>query len=317
MLTIKKILFPTDFSQAATDALLQALYLAEQYKAELHFFHVMDPFDDPNNPSHHFPTQEEILELVQQQMASNLAQAYLKRKGKHVHVFEKQERGIAVAPTIVDYVSEHEIDLVVMGTHGRSGFGHLLLGSVAEEIVRRSPCPVMTIRGKKEGRSMLPINRILVPVDFSGHAQKALAHAAQLAGLYGAELQVLHVIQEIVHPAFYVGGRTSIFEFMPQVESESTKHIQELIDEIVPKDIPYGIYLREGHPTQEIVNFIEHHKSDLVVIATHGLTGIEHFLLGSVAEKVVRLAPVPVFTVKGFGKTLVEESLAYEISEKV
>ncbi|HEX9829463.1 MAG TPA: universal stress protein, partial [Bacteroidota bacterium] len=52
MLTIKKILFPTDFSQAATDALLQALYLAEQYKAELHFFHVMDPFDDPNNPSH-------------------------------------------------------------------------------------------------------------------------------------------------------------------------------------------------------------------------------------------------------------------------
>jgi nucleotide-binding universal stress UspA family protein len=317
MLVIKNILFPTDFSESANYALVHALSLAARYRADLHLFHVVNVYDDPHQQGHHFPTQDEIEKLVQERSTADFVTRDVVNAWKNIHVTRQQERGLTIAPAVLEYTDEHDIDLIVMGTHGRRGLGHLLLGSVAEEIVRLSPCPVLTVRGKKNGSQIAAIKRILVPVDFSGHAQRALAHAAELARMYGAELQLLHVIEEIMHPAFYVSGRTSIFEFMPEIEAESTKRIQGMIDAIVGKDIHASMYLREGHPTQEIVNFVEHEHSDLVVIATHGLTGIEHFLLGSITEKVVRLSPAPVLTVKGFGKSLVEGTLVEAEGEHV
>jgi len=308
MLTIKKILFPTDFSRSANHALVQALYLAERHNAVLHLFHVAGQYDDPNNPSYHFPTPEEMLRIVQNLATAELANEYSLERLQQLLFIQRQERSIVAAPAILEYASNNEIDLIVMGTHGRRGLGHILLGSVAEEVVRLSPCPVLTMRERKDGDKVQPVRRILVPVDFSGHARQALAHAKELARMYAAELQVLHVIEEVMHPAFYVSGRTSIFEFMPEVEKDSTKQIQHMLDEVMGPNLPAEIFLREGHPAQEIVTFAENRKSDLIVIATHGLTGIEHFLLGSVTEKVVRLALAPVFTVKGFGKSLVEGS---------
>lgn len=316
MLTVQKILLPTDFSRCAEQALIHAMFLTQQHRVELHFYHVIDPYDDPNNPTHHFPTTEEMSKLVVEFATPDLASKLHADQLRTMKTRETQERGLSIASAILEYATKNDIDLIVMGTHGRRGLGHLLLGSVTEEIVRLSPCPVLTIREQQEKGSIKLVQRILVPVDFSGHARQALANARELADLYGAELQILHVIEEVMHPAFYVSGRTSIFEFMPQVEADSAKYIQQMLDEVVGKGYPAEIYLKEGHPAQEIVNFVEPHKTDLIVIATHGLTGIEHFLLGSVTEKVVRLAQCPVFTVKGFGKSLVT-SLFHEQKEAV
>lgn len=305
MLTVKKILFPTDFSRGANLALLEALFLAERQGAELHFLHIVDPYDDPNNPTHRFPTVEELKTLTTELVSPERLPVFAPEKLANLKLVTRFERSLSVAPAILDYAEKNDADLIVMGTHGRRGLRHLLLGSVTEEVVRFAPCPVFTVRDQKEPVPVGLIRRILVPIDFSEHARQALAHAKELALLYGAELQILHVFEEVIHPAFYVSGRTSIFEFMPQLQREATKQIQELLDEVVGNQYPAEIYLKEGHPAQEIVNFVSEHGTDLIVIATHGLTGIEHFLLGSVTEKVVRMAPCPVLTVKGFGKSLV------------
>lgn len=315
MLSIKKILFPTDFSRGANLALLEALFLAEQHQAELHFVHIVDPYDDPNNPTHRFPTVQELTALTKDLLSSERLPAFAPEKLASVKLVTTFERHLSVAPAILSYVERNDIDLIVMGTHGRRGLRHLLLGSVTEEVVRFAPCPVFTVRDQKGPVTVRPIRRILVPVDFSEHARLALAHAKELASLYGAELQILHVFEEVIHPAFYVSGKTSIFEFMPQVQTEATKQIQQLLDEVVGNKYPAEIYLKEGHPAQEIVNFVGDHGTDLIVIATHGLTGIEHFLLGSVTEKVVRMAACPVFTVKGFGKSLVPGTFIITESE--
>ncbi len=309
MLTIKRILLPTDFSRGANIALLEALVLAEQHGAELHLFHVVDPYDDPNNPTHRFPTAQELLALTAKLVSPERMPAFTPEKLASVKLVTRSERGLSVAPAILEYIEKNAIDLVVMGTHGRRGLRHLLLGSVAEEVVRFAPCPVFTVRDQKDPVVVRPIRRILVPIDFSEHARQALAHAKELAVLYGAEMQILHVFENVIHPAFYVTGRTSIFEFMPQLQREATLQIQALLDSVVGSQYPADIYLKEGHPAQEIVNFVSEHGTDLIVIATHGLTGIQHFLLGSVTEKVVRMATCPVFTVKGFGKSLVPEAI--------
>jgi nucleotide-binding universal stress UspA family protein len=215
-----------------------------------------------------------------------------------------QQRSISTAPAILDYANENDIDLIVMGTHGRRGLGHLLLVSVAEEVVRVASCPVLTIREHEEPTPIEAIEQILVPVDFSGHSKKALAYAKEMAATYNARLHLLHVIEDVKYPAFYMSGRLSYFDIVPEVEAKSREALKKFLEDAGMSEATADIHVIEGHAAGDIVKFAASHSIDLVVIATHGLTGLDHFLLGSVTEKVVRRAPCPVFTVKAFGKSL-------------
>jgi nucleotide-binding universal stress UspA family protein len=217
-------------------------------------------------------------------------------------------RDIAAAPAIVTYAQEQDIDLIVMGTHGRRGIRRLLLGSTAEEVVRTAPCPVLTTRPPETPAAALDgINAILVPVDFSRHARTALRHAKALAALYHTRLDLLHVIEEQMHPAFYNTGVWSIYDVVPNIEGKALEELETFYEETKGPRIDAAYHVRHGQAAHEIAVFAREQDSDLVVMATHGLRGLEHFLLGSVAEKVVRRSPVPVFTVKAFGKTLVPD----------
>ncbi len=191
-----------------------------------------------------------------------------------------------------------------MGTHGRRGIGHLFLGSVAEEVVRLAECPVLTVR---KGDDLMPIaskKKILVPIDFSKHSKTALEYALKIAPTYNAKLQLLHVIEESIHPSFYAAGITSVFEVNAQLKTKSEQAIREMLEDLGESEIETDIFVVEGHASSEIIRFAEEKSSDLITIATHGLTGIDHFLLGSVSEKVVRMAKCPVLTIKVFGKSV-------------
>jgi len=191
-----------------------------------------------------------------------------------------------------------------MGTHGRRGIEHLLLGSAAEEVVRLADCPVFTIRESKEIKPIKLFERILVPIDFSDHSKKALAYAKEIADSYDANLQLLHVIEDTIHPAYSLSGKSSIFDLVPGIEEDSRRKMEEMVLEAgMAKEKTEQIVIG-GQAANDIIEFAKDNTSDLVVIATHGLSGIEHLLLGSVTEKVVRMAPCPVFTVKSFGKDL-------------
>ena len=305
MMHIKNILFPTDFSHCANQALEHALFLARKHHANLHMFHTLVLHEnDPSNIAYDFPNMEEVRSWMKN-IAKDRMNADLKAyKVDDLVITQLQRHGISAAPTILEYASEKDIDIIVMGTHGRRGLGHLLLGSVAEEVVRLASCPVFTIREQKEHLSIETIERILVPVDFSDYSLQALKYAIELAVSYKARLQILHIVEEIIQPSFYLSGSVSTFNLMPDIKGKSKEAIERMLYESkVPEDAA-DIHIVEGYATRDIVKFAESHKTDLIVISTHGLTGIDHLLLGSVTEKVVRMAPCPVFAVKAFGKFL-------------
>ncbi len=304
MLQLKKILVPRDFSPCSEQALQHALDLAGRTGAEVHLLFAEVLYVDVQAPT--AKGRDAAQEALRERLMVGIEQ---EGEASGVRFESAVVRDIAPAPAIVAYAEEHDIDLIVMGTHGRRGLRRLLLGSTAEEVVRTAPCPVFTVRrpetpvGGLEG-----VNAILVPIDFSRHARTALRHAKELAALYHTRLDLLHIIEEQLHPAFYNTGVWSIYDLLPNIEEKAVEELRTFYRETEgPLGGDVDFHVRYGHAAREIAVFARENDNDLVVMATHGLRGLDHFLLGSVAEKVVRQSPAPVFTVKVFGKALVPE----------
>ncbi|HEY9166233.1 MAG TPA: universal stress protein [Candidatus Kryptonia bacterium] len=142
------------------------------------------------------------------------------------------------------------------------------------------------------------LKKILVPQDFSDYSLHALRYAITLADLFKSELLVLHIVEPIVYPADFSFGQVSI----PAMEEEIRKHSEEQLAELVEREIPAGVksssMIRIGKPFIEIVEVARSENIDLIVISSHGRTGMDHVLFGSTADKVVRKAPCPVLTIR-------------------
>ena len=150
--------------------------------------------------------------------------------------------------------------------------------------------------GKKPRGKPLVFRRILVPVDFSEPSKEALQYAERFARHFGAELIVLHVVEPTIYPADFGFGQVGI----PNIEDELRRHSEEelarLSDGII--GVRSRCFVRTGKPFWEIVQTAEEEKVDMIIIASHGHTGVEHILFGSTAEKVVRKAACPVLAVR-------------------
>ncbi|UCE53958.1 MAG: universal stress protein, partial [Desulfobacterales bacterium] len=204
---------------------------------------------------------------------------------------------------ILDYASENDIDLIVMGTHGRRGLEHVFLGSAAEEVVRLAKCPVLTMREIKKPHPKESLNRILVPIDFSHYAHQALLFAKEIAATYKSRLQVLHVIEQSKRPDFYFFNTNPNPNLIQNIRKKSKEKIEQLLNTVKEPNVAADIHIIEGQAARDIVKFADENDTDLVVISSHGLTGYEQLLIGGVAEKVVRMSTSPVFTVKTFGNS--------------
>jgi nucleotide-binding universal stress UspA family protein len=146
---------------------------------------------------------------------------------------------------------------------------------------------------------MVEIKKILVPTDFSETSRYAFQYAIEFAKSFGAELEIVHVIfDESQIVAFYLPQVT--FQNLDQELEESAKKQMEQFIDAYPelKSIPHNVKLLKGTAFIEIINEAKEYKADLIIIGTHGRTGLEHVLFGSTAEKVVRKAPCPVLTIK-------------------
>ncbi|MGH7541174.1 MAG: universal stress protein [Gemmatimonadota bacterium] len=293
MLEIRKILFPTDFSDRAGAALPHAIRLAELHEAELHLLHVLVL---------HGPSAVEGMEVFPGEEEAREALEGAVRKAGEGSVVHSMTRSIAAAPAILDYAHERGIDLIVMGSHGRRGLRRLLLGSVTEEVLRASGCPVLTVHGPKEGAVSTAVTRILVPVDFSKRSSLAIDYGVELAETYGAKLHLLHVVELPTYPDFYVPVSMSGID-IPAVRQQSAERLKELaLGPAARVDIETSVSV--GRTVVEIVDTAESGGYDLIVMPSHGYSGIERALLGSVAEGVLRRAPCPVLIVKAEGKDL-------------
>jgi nucleotide-binding universal stress UspA family protein len=307
MLRFKRILYPTDFSKCAGHALPHTLHLAETYGAEVHLLHALVLHEaDPSNISHRLPDMEELYRVLEEHAETQMRSAIKEHGRASFSIKSAQVRAISAAGAILDYASENEIDLVVMGTHGRRGLRRLLLGSVAEEVVRLAPCPVLTVPEREDGTSAGRVERIVVPVDFSEHARLAVSYAIHLADAYGAELHLFHVVDEVIYPDFYPPVLPSGGSITEELRDQSLERMRSLLSGFEAAEAKAAVHVRAGRAAPEIADFAERQAADLVVIASHGLTGISHVLLGSVTEQLIRRAPCPVFTIKGFGRNLIE-----------
>jgi nucleotide-binding universal stress UspA family protein len=289
---LDKILFPTDLSDGANYALKQAVELALVHKARLYIFHaILLHADDPQQLKNQL---KDYLDQLEKDTVELLETKSDELKGRGVAVEISTERSVSPFEAIMDQVNRLKPDLIVMGTHGRTGVGKLLLGSVAEKVLRYSPCHVMTLRENSaialEGDG--GFKRILVPVDFTEHSRRALETARSLISSDGAII-LAHVVASPIHPSFYAGGVTRLFQLDPDLPQRIQATLREWMG-----DQAGEIVATEGDVHSEIMRVAEEQDAQLIVIGTRGLSGVNHFLMGSITEKVVRASKIPVLTVK-------------------
>ena len=301
MIRLRRVLFPTDFSASSDRAFDLALVLAQEFGAELHIFHAMVLHeDDPHNPAHHFPDPAAIHQRLAELADSAMSRQLERAEATEARIRQVKSRGIAAAPTILEYAGEWDADLIVMGTAGRRGPSHLLLGSVAEEVSSHARCPVLTVCGGEPGEVPGPLRRVLAPVDLSDHSRRSLEVAQALAERFGAGLQALHVVEDVIYPSYF--GQT--IDVTQELVSRATRALDELVKGALG-DRPVEQSVIVGHrAAPKILEFARDSGSDLVVVASHGLGGLEEFLFGSTAKRIVQGSTVPVLTVKAFGKSL-------------
>ncbi|GIV60211.1 MAG: universal stress protein [Rhodothermaceae bacterium] len=296
MLRVKRILLPTDLSDPLV--LLHALRLTRPFHAELHVFHVAhgNTVRPPWNRRAFLRWLRAELDGLPETNETSLANLY----------FHQEDVGReVVSQEIARFAERKGIDLIVLGPLGRQEPDHTRDGQLAGEVVQRAPCPVLTFRRESVAGEVLSPQHLLVPTDFSDCSQHALMHARELAARHQARLTLLHVIprRTMLH------GRDNplLHQILEQMNRPGfyEAHLRELFRSVPGPDVPVAFRTVNGPVVEGITGFAAETGVDLIVIATHGVTGIRHYPIGRVAEQVVRRAPVPVFAVRSFGRSLV------------
>jgi nucleotide-binding universal stress UspA family protein len=308
---LRNVLVPIDFSAPSLEAIEAALPLIKHFGADLHLVHVFEP-DYPASSMVAIPLVVPELEVGQRvrRRLRDVAADY------SVPLRSENIRAIKGRPfeEICRLAQEIDIDLIVIATRGNTGLRHLVLGSTAERVVRYSPCPVLVVRGsdskKKPGRQLATFRKILVPVDFSDCLTKGLDHAKALAREFKAKLILLHSIALQYYVASDEYARYDLPLLLEQTEKVAKQQMRDLVQQTNWNGIEVETSIEIGHAGQQICAEASDRKADLIAISTHGRTGLEHVLLGSTAEYVVRHASCPVLVVPSRERALPKSAVA-------
>jgi nucleotide-binding universal stress UspA family protein len=276
-----RILLPTDGSDAARAAAEAAVAVAERFGAELAVVHVATPGerDDGTTPG------RRALDDVERRATAAGVEAT-------TAVVEGRGR---VSGTLLDYADECGADCIVMGTRGRTGLDRMLLGSVAERTLRNAAVPVFTVH---EDTVVDPaFDDVLVPTDGSEAAGVALDHAIDLVRATGGTLHVAHVVDLGV-----VWGDVEAGTVLDAMEQTGERAVQRAVARAEAADVPtVEASVLQGAPYRAILDHAEDRDVDCIVMGSHGRTGLDRVLLGSVAERVVRLSTTPVLALGATG----------------
>lgn len=309
MFAPSRILAPVDFSGASDAALRCALDLAARTGAELHVLHaVPGPYPDEGATFDDLSEDDRAFYRWVWSHADGELTTYLEGIRADGIRVKRVLTGGPPSRVVLDYAASEGIDLVVMGTHGRRGFRRLFLGSVAEEVLHRTDTPVLVVPETTTARRTPRL--VLAPTDFSLASRLALPLAAELAALYGADLDLLHVLEPLRFAEVIVGTQLAA-GLLPELRTEAEQRLDAMaeapalaetlrdpeapIEGRVPARIGYR--LAEGRAAESIAATARAHGADVLVMAKRGLHGADRLLLGSVTERVCRLAPCAVLVV--------------------
>jgi nucleotide-binding universal stress UspA family protein len=297
MIEIRRLLCPIDFSEASRHALEHAVVLAKWYESEITALHVI-----------HAPLFAQPPILVAgfaDAMAASMPNHKAREEELRAWLEPAHQVGIKTAAIVEDgnaaarilvHASSSQVDLIVMGTHGLSGFERFMLGSVAEKVLRKATCPVMTVPPAAVTTARVPYTRLLCPVDFSDSSLAALRFAGSLAEEADANLTILHVVDRPDDGLLV--QRFDEPECRRRVEEEARGRLEALITDDLRVWCKPSTKVAYGKPYREILQAAEREGTDLIVIGVRGWNALDLTVFGSTTNQVVRRAPCPVLTMK-------------------
>jgi nucleotide-binding universal stress UspA family protein len=294
MLELRRILCPIDFSEFSVRAYRHALSLAEHYRAKLVVQHIVELWQ---HPSVGFVASAGLYEEFSQALREKAEEQLQELVKNHTYDETQPEcvvqQGIA-SDSILAFAEAQKTDLIVLGTHGRRGFDHLMLGSVTERVLRRASRPVLAISrlshdlitsGKRRDH-VHHLSRILFCTDFSENSERALSYATSLTADYDAELTLLHVLEDVPSSAN-----------VEKAIATATEQLNKLVPPEGRKAGKIKTAVLIGKPYQQIIQFALEGQTELVTMAVRGRGGLDLAVFGSTTHRVLQLGPCPVLAV--------------------
>ena len=299
MTPITKILCPIDFSEFSRHALDHAIGIAKRYQASVTALYVIPPITTwypPTDIAAYIPyvyTAEELAEL-QRSVERFVAES------ESIYPVTAVSVEAPVVREILDRIQTMPADLLVLGTHGRSGFERVVLGSVTERILAKANCPVLTVPRRNPdvvpfGRVLYP--HILCPVDFSSSSLRALAYAGDLARETGARLTALHVLEPISRFQPVMMGGQNAPEFHQFERNDARERLRDAMPSAVRDATSFSELVIDGRPWEETIRIAAERDVSLIAMGAHaGPASV--FGFGSTTNRVVREAVCPVLTLR-------------------
>ena len=304
MVRINQILCPVDFSEFSRHAFDRAVAVARAYSASITVLHVLPvPAAVPAVPyGPEGPGSFGLEPMDRAHVLKDLPRFLSAETPVGVPLLYEAIEAPSAPKEILLQAQRLAADLVVMGTHGRSGFERLLLGSVTEKVLRTSPVPVMTVPSHAPDAvpaSRQVFRRILYATDFSQGSEHALRYAASLAEHAGAELVIVHVVEPFpVGQDPIVGISYDVTAYHEALKEAARTHLQRFVPETVRFGCETVDVITKGRPYVEILREASQREADLIVLGVHGRTAVDRLVFGSTTEHVVRRSTCPVLTVR-------------------
>ena len=295
MMTIQRILCPVDFSEASRRALEQAAAIAGCWSSQLTVLHVYQapsPFDV-------VPPGDDTVAEPELAPLRTALQVFVQQVASDVTVLSRLRHGTDARHAILTEIERSDSDLLVIGSHGRGGLEHFLLGSTAETLVRKAPCPVLVVppfaHPPRDGR----FRHILCGIDFSAASLRAFRYALHLASAGDSDVTLLHSIE--TPPELRERQIVAAFD-VEAVRAAATAAARHRLETLSPGHdgpvVPIRAEVRVGCPHRQIVEVARQQHADLIVLGTHGRSVVDQWVFGSNTHAILRSAPCPVLTVR-------------------
>lgn len=281
------IVVPTDGSEHAIRAAEHGYALARLFDATVHVLNVVAVPDAVG------AVNDELLAHLERRGAEAV-EAVEAVAGAGVPVETAVVRG-QPARAIVDYVDDHDADLVAMGTHGRTGLERYVEGSVTERVVRMADVPVLTTRETEASDVDDDYDEILLPTDGSDPAAAAVDHALAVAERADARVHAVNVVD--IGALAVSPGFTHPTEVLDRLEAEGERATEAVADRARSAGVEVVTEVREGYASKDLLEYADDNSIDLITMGTHGRTGFERYILGSTTTRIVRQAEAPVLAI--------------------
>ncbi len=289
----RSVLIPTDGSAGAEAPIAHATELGRAYDAAIHTLYVVDSESEAIGVDADGRAQ---LQTARERRGREATIRVVNRAEDHDLEAAREIREGVPHREILAYADDQDVDIIVMGTHGRTGADRVRLGSTTERVITQSDVPVLSVRLADDGEETVPeaarYDRVVIPTDGSDAAERAAATALDIVEPYDTDVHAVYVVDSATYD--FDNAPTSIVGLLKEGGGTATETIAEMARE---RDLDVKTTIRRGVPAAELLDYASGVDADLVAMGTRGRSVGSGRLLGSTTARVVRRSSVPVLTV--------------------